>query len=397
MRIAQINICDNGSTGKIMLDIFSVLDKDNERIAFVSHKYGNAPYVKRIHSKFGYRVHKFLSMYLGLDEWGSYFSTKKMIRALKKFSPDLLHLHNIHSHALNYRLLFRYIKKENLKTVWTLHDCWAFTGGCFYFERSGCERWKTGCGSCPDLKSAGMIVPLDCTRKLFRIKKMAFTGVKDMTLVTPSDWLKELAEQSFLKEYEIRVIRNGINTEIFSPTDAHTCEDTIDFSKKILLGVAAPFTERKGFSDFLKLAEILDDPYRLVLVGVSQEQKKLLPENVIGICRTENQNQLAELYSRAYAFVNLTYEDNFPTVNLEALACGAPVVCYRTGGAAEMLTEENGVVLEQGDYKGVLDALPKLEKIRENSGEFAREAKSMYSKEQMGRSYIDLYEQILGR
>ena len=147
----------------------------------------------------------------------------------------------------------------------------------------------------------------------------------------------------------------------------------------------------------MKLAEILDDPYRLVLVGVSQEQKKLLPENVIGICRTENQNQLAELYSRAYAFVNLTYEDNFPTVNLEALACGAPVVCYRTGGAAEMLTEEYGVVLEQGDYKGVLDALPKLEKIRENSGEFAREAKSMYSKEQMGRNYIDLYEQILGR
>lgn len=398
MRIASINICDNGSTGKIMLDIFSVLDESDEKLAYVSFKYGNSPFVKRIHSRTGYRIHKLLAMYFGLDEWGSYFSTMKVVHALKKFKPDILHLHNLHNFTINYRLLFRYIKKYNINTVWTLHDCWSFTGGCFYFEYNGCDKWRTGCEKCKFLKSAGMVTNIDATRKLYNIKKETFTGVQNMKIVTPSNWLTNLAKQSFLKEYDIVTINNGINLDNFYPQDNHTFDNIVDRSKKILLGVAMPFDERKGYSDFIKLSEIVDaNEYQIVLVGLSDQQIQSLPNGIVGIKRTDNQKQLAELYSMSYALLNLTYEDNFPTVNIEALSCGAPVICYKTGGATEMLSEDNAIVVDKGDYADIVGKLNSVSQLKNNSAEWIDKVKKQYSSKRMALDYCNIYKEMMSK
>lgn len=395
MRIVQINICDNGSTGKIMLDIMSELGNDLEKVAYVSRKYTDNSDVIRMHTRFRYRVHKFLSMYLGLDEWGSYFSTGKVLRQMKKNMPDIIHLHNIHNHTINYRRLFKFIKKYDIPVVWTLHDCWSFTGGCFYFDKNKCYKWRNGCHDCKFLHDAGMVAPIDCTKREYRIKKKSFTGVKRMVLVTPSQWLKNLVEQSYMKEYPVTVINNGINLENFKPTDNHTFDNIVDRSKKILLGVASPFSERKGFSDFLKLVQIIDkERYQIVLVGVSDEQIQKLPDGVIGIKRTDNQSQLAELYSMAYAFLNFTYEDNFPTVNIEALACGTPVICYKTGGATEMLDKSNGIAVDCGNYVEAMNELENVEELRHNQDDYMKKVHTKLNKRVMAEKYIALYRSI---
>ena len=399
MKIASINICDNGSTGKIMLDIFKQLDDSDEKLAYVSIKYGENPFVKRIHSKTGYRIHKFLAMYLGLDEWGSYSSTMKVVHVLKKFKPDILHLHNIHSNTINYRLLFMYIKKYNINTVWTLHDCWSFTGGCFYFDKNNCDKWKKDeCKDCKFLQSVGMYSKINRTNQLYNIKKKAFCGVQNMTIVTPSNWLTNLAKQSFLKEYDIVTINNGINLDNFYPQDNHTFDDIVDRNKKILLGVAMPFDERKGYDDFIKLSELVDsNEYQIVLVGLSDQQIQSLPNGIVGIKRTDNQKQLAELYSIAYAFLNLTYEDTFPTVNIEALSCGTPVICYQTGGATEMLSKDNAIVVDKGDYADIVGKLNSVSQLKNNSAEWIDKVKMQYTSKRMAIDYCNIYKEMVNK
>lgn len=396
MRIVQINICDNGSTGKIMLDIFDHLGSDWEKVAYVSRKYTDRDFVKRMHTRTQYRIHKFLSMYLALDEWGSYFTTKKVIKELKKHKPDILHLHNIHNHTINYRLLFEYIKRYDIKTVWTLHDCWAFTGGCFHFEYNGCDKWRTGCHDCEFLRDTATLTPIDSTSRYYKVKKKAFTDVKNMVIVTPSQWLKNLAEQSYLKGYDIRVINNGVNLSNFKHVDEHTFDNVVDRKKKILLGVASPFSNKKGFNDFLKLSELIDDEYQIVLVGLNEAQIASLPENIVGIKRTDNQKQLAELYSIAYAFLNFTYEDTFSMVNVEALSCGTPVICYQTGGATEMLNSSCGIAIKQGDYLTVPSVLDKVVLLRDNNIDFIGNVRRKYSSENMAKNYLKIYKALLG-
>lgn len=392
MRIAQINICDNGSTGKMILDIFSCLDDSVEKVAYVSLKYTQNPFVKRIHTRNQYRVHKFLAMYLGLDEYGDYFETKKLIKELKKFRPNILHLHNIHSYALNYRLLFKYIKKENIKVIWTLHDCWSFTGGCSHFDYNNCYKWKADCKKCPHLKSAGILTKINVTGKLYRIKKEAFSGVADMTLICPSKWLADLVRQSFLKEYPIKVINNGINLDVFKPTNNGTFDDIIDSDKQVVLAVANVWGDKKGYNDIIKMADILPSKYQLVVVGVNDMQKRELEEKgVVAIKRTNNQTELAELYTKAFVFVNPTYEDNFPTTNLEALACGCPIICYKTGGATEMLNEKNSFVVEKGDYVGMVEKIDKVSSLLINKEKNINEVREKYSKEKMVENYKQLY------
>ena len=395
MKIVLINICDNGSTGRIMLDIMKELRDDVESKAFVSRKYTNLSNVISMHTKAQYRMHKLLATYFGLDEFGSYFATKKVIDQLENIKPDIVHLHNIHNHTINYRLLFEYIKKNNVRTVWTLHDCWAFTGGCFHFERNGCNKWIDGCHDCKFLKDVGMVTPIDHTKRHYDLKKEAFTGVKDMVLVTPSEWLKNLVKQSYLKEYEVKVINNGVNLDKFAHTDEHTFDNVVDRSKKILLGVAMPFTERKGYSDFLKLNDIIDrEQYQIVLVGLNEDQIAHLPEGMVGIKRTDNQKQLAELYSIAYAFVNFTYEDTFSMVNIEALACGTPVICYNTGGAVEMLNAQNAIVMKQGAYAELPKYLDAIGLLREKSESNAKLIKIKYSAANMANGYKEIYNRI---
>ena len=274
-------------------------------------------------------------------------ATKKLIAQIRTIDPDIVHIHNVHGYFLNYPLLCDFLSERGKPVIWTVHDCWLFTGHCSHFTFAGCDKWKTHCENCPQKHCYPASFFLDRSKENFDRKKQAFLGVKNMTLITPSKWLADLVKQSFLKGYPVEVRYNTIDTNVFKPTPSDFREKYNSQNKKIVLGVANPWTERKGFYDFLWLAEKLDNSYQIVLVGLTQKQLDTLPKNIIGIKRTNSPKELAEIYTAADVFVNPTYEDNYPTTNLEAQACGTPTITYRTGGSPESVPEEN--VVEYGN------------------------------------------------
>lgn len=300
-----------------------------------------------------YLVHAALSRVFDLHGLCSKRATERLIHKIEDFTPDVIWLHNIHGYYINYEILFDWIKKNpSIKVYWTLHDCWSFTGHCAYFTMAKCDRWKSGCHNCPQLKSYPKCYGFDRSKKNYLQKKSAFTGVNDMTLITPSVWLAELTRRSFLAEYPVKVINNTVNEEVFRPVESNFRVDHGIENKYIVLGVAVGWEVTKGLQDMLALREKLDDSYVMVLVGVTKKQIKNLPKGIIGISRTENQQQLAEIYSVADVFINPTHQDNYPTVNLEARACGATVVTYNIGGSPESADSEN--VVDENDIDGLV-------------------------------------------
>ena len=393
MKVLIINsVYGIGSTGRIVEDLMREYQKQGFDTYFA---YGrNSKLTNDVENK-AYRIGSKLSVYFHvvmsrLFDWHglcSIYATKKLIKYIDRLKPNVIHLHNVHGYYLNYKILFEYLKKTDIKIIWTLHDTWAFTGHCAYF--GNCLKWKEKCYKCEKKLSYPRSWGIDNSLKQYKLKKEAFTNVKNMILVTPSEWLKSLVKQSYLNEYDVIVINNGVNLENFTHIDEYTFDKIVDRSKKILLGVAMPFTERKGYSDFLKLNEIIDrSQYQIVLVGLSDDQIASLPEGIVGIKRTNNQKQLAELYSAAHVLVNFTYEDTFSMVNIEALACGTPVICYNTGGAVEMLNDINGIIVRQGDVPGVAEALVFVEELRHNQSNYVYEVKTKYNDRFMAEQYI---------
>jgi glycosyltransferase involved in cell wall biosynthesis len=277
--------------------------------------------------------------------------------------------------------------------VWTLHDCWAFTGHCSYFDYVNCDKWGTGCFNCQQKHGYPKSILFDNSKRNYLKKKAAFIGVKDMTIVTPSQWLADLVKQSFLKEYEVKVINNGIDTSVFKPKDSDFKERNNLQDKKIILGVASVWSARKGLKDFIKLASEIKENYSIVLVGLDDKNKDL-PNNIVAIGKTNNVQELAEIYSAADVFVNTTYEDNFPTVNLEALACGTPVITYKTGGSVEAVTESCGLIVEQGNITTLKES---IENICENNlfnSEACVERSKNYNKTDRFKEYLQLYKNL---
>lgn len=349
MKIVGINSVAGGSTGRIMLAVSqTVRDAGGEAYTFSEKRRGaTAP---AGHGFFGNRaenlLHRLYSITTGISGTGSVFGTRNLLREIDKISPDVIHLHNLHGWYINVPMLFDYIRKNNIKTVWTLHDCWGFTAQCAHFTMEKCYKWKTGCYSCPRYR----LYPytwVDRTRKMWALKKKWLTGLDDLTIVTPSEWLADLASQSYLSEYPIKVINNGIDLDVFKPTPSSFREKYDLNEKKIVLGVASGWTYRKGLDVFIELASRLSEDYQIVLVGTNDKIDELLPDNIISIHRTQNQKELAEIYSAADVFVNPTREENYPTVNMEAVACGTPVVTFDTGGCAEIVGEGCGIVVNE--------------------------------------------------
>ena len=400
MKIAQINMLPYGSTGKIMLQIAETARKEGH----IAKSYYTVPFDKKdkrrdIEVKELYmwgtfsenRRHYYLGSLFGKNGCFSHAGTRMLIKELKKFEPDVIHLHNLHKFCVNLPMLFKYIKKNNIRTVWTLHDCWTFTGKCPHFEMAGCDRWKTGCHNCPQL-SGYPKTWTDTSKSMWRLKKKWFTGVNDMTLVTPSEWLAGLVKQSFLKDYPVRVINNGVDLSIFKPTESdfrkkYNCE-----GKKVLLGVAFGWGKRKGLDVFIELSRRLDENYQIVLVGTDENTDKMLPDNIISIHRTQNQKELAEIYSAADLFVNPTREDNFPTVNIEALACGTPVVTFRTGGSSEILDESCGSVVSCDDVGAMEDGVVRICNDKPYSQEACIKRAKEFDMHKKFKEYVDLYE-----
>lgn len=312
----------------------------------------------RIGSSLDYNLHGALTRVLDAHGFGSRAATRRFLEQVKEFDPDVVWLHNIHGYYLQVELLFAYLKESRKKVIWTLHDCWAFTGHCPHFDYIGCEKWRTGCHHCDQTREYPASFVLDGSRENYERKRRAFTGVSDLTLITPSQWLADLVKDSFLGEYPVQVVHNRINTDIFRPTAGDFREKYDLEGKKMILGVAGVWCERKGLQDMVRLSQSLDKTYRVALVGLTQEQIGEMPETVLALPRTRSPRELAEIYSAADLFVNPTYEDTYPTVNLEARACGTRVVSYDTGGCRETLGDGDTLV-PRGDFQALLEAVCK--------------------------------------
>lgn len=364
MKLLQINsVCGIGSTGRIATDIHAALQAKGieSHIIYGRGEPRACDSAIKISSQLDFYRH---ALQTRLFDNHGFCSTKATQRAIEKIDllqPDIVHLHNIHGYYLNVELLFHYFKQHpNLKVLWTLHDCWSFTGHCAYFDFSGCEKWKSQCFSCPQKHTYPTSNLFDNSKINYQRKKAAFTGVKDLTIITPSLWLADLVQQSFLKEYPVQVVNNGIDLSVFQPrqSEFRVKHDLVD--KFLIMGAASVWSPRKGFDDFIFLANMLPDNYRLVMVGVPRDTIKTLPNNIIGIHRTDNPIELAEIYSAVDVFFNPTYEDNYPTVNLEAIACGTPVITYNTGGSPESVSAGHGFVVTKGDVAAVAELVKQL-------------------------------------
>lgn len=385
-----------------MLQIADKARKEgHEAITFSTNqfqlKYSKLPLAPAGHfyygSYFENAIHYVLARQTGYNGCFSYFSTVRLIRKLKKFKPDILHLHNLHGFCINLPLIFKYIKKHNIKTVWTLHDCWAFTGHCPHFDMIGCEKWREGCSQCPQY-GAYPKSKRDTSKAMWKLKRKWFGGVSQMYLVTPSEWLSRLTKQSFMNSYPVKVINNGIDLSVFKPSSSnfrikHNCEN-----KHVVLGVSFGWSDRKGIDVFIELSQKLDDNYRIVLVGTDESIEKSLPDNIITIRKTQNQQELAEIYSACDVLFNPTREENFPTVNMEALACGTPVVSFNTGGCAEIADETCGSTVSKNDIDAAMREIVRI--CEENpylESDCLKRAKA-FDNGKCFKKYIELYEEL---
>lgn len=360
MKVLLINVvCGVGSTGRICLELAKEFEAKGDEVK-IAYGRGSVPdsgkkYAFHIGNLVDQKIHFLKTRLLDEHGLGSENETKKFIKWADNYNPDLLWLHNIHGYYINYELLFRWIKsRPNMQVRWTLHDCWAFTGHCAYFTKAACEKWMKECHDCKQKRSYPSSLFIDRSKQNYYRKKAAFTGVNNLTIITPSQWLASLVKASFLGEYEIRVIYNKINKQIFRPVENNVKNEYNVTGKKMILGVANVWDSRKGFDDFLKLSYLLDEKSFIMLVGLSYKQIRKLPSNIIGIKKTRDVQELVRIYSAADIFFNPTYEDNYPTVNLEAEACGTKVVTYNTGGALETIHRFDSKVISVGHFEEIL-------------------------------------------
>lgn len=399
-RIVEVNLGNFGSTGGIMKNIARTAEARGDKVIQIypdspSCKINDGDYI--ITSYFWQRVYQKLAFHLGFSGRFAYFETKRCLKFIKSLKPDIIHFHNLHNEYINLPLVFRYIKKHNVKVVWTLHDCWAFTGHCPHFTMNKCDKWKIGCYKCDRYREYPASL-FDNSKKMYKLKKKWFTGVKDLTIVTPSEWLSNLVKQSFLGGYDVRVINNGIDLAVFKPTAS-------DFRKKhgisedkfVLLGVAFDWGKRKGLDVFTGLSKRLDEKkYQIVLVGTNEEIDRELPSNIISIHRTQNQTELAEIYTAVDLFVNPTREENYPTVNMEAIACGTPVITFNTGGSPECIDEKSGSVVECDDIDRMESEIMRICETAPFSKENCIGQSRKFDMNDCFKKYIDLYHEIDG-
>lgn len=357
MKVLIINsVCGIGSTGKICGRLAEEYASGGHEAVIAYGRDGTVPerympYAHRICSDLDVKVSALRTRLLDDHGFSNAAATKRFLKWAEEYDPDILWLHNLHGYYIHVGLLFDWIKsRPNMQVKWTLHDCWTFTGHCCFFTTAGCEKWKTGCCNCAETGSYPASVWKDNSYSNYLRKKAAFSGVKNLTLIAPSRWLADLIRQSFLSQYPVEICRNTIDHDIFRPTPGTFRERYGLTDKKLILGVASIWERRKGLRDFLALSEHLEADTRIVLVGLTARQISMLPGNILGLPRTKTAGELAQIYSASDVLFNPTYEDTYPTVNLEAEACGTKVITYDTGGCAETLHREDSLVIPVGDW-----------------------------------------------
>lgn len=395
MKILQINsVSGLGSTGRITNDIASMLlSKGHE--SFIA--YGRKKSVKRdsvikIGSKFDVYYHVFITRFFDKHGYGSQKSTEDLTKKIDDINPDIIHLHNIHGYYLNIEILFNYLKKIKKPVVWTLHDCWAFTGHCTHFDYIGCEKWIKGCETCPLIKEYPSSM-VDNSSLNYLKKKELFNSLENLTIITPSKWLAEKVKKSFLKNYPVKVINNGVDLKEFTPVKSDFRKEKGIDEKFIILGVANKWNESKGLDTFIRLGKELDENYQIILVGENNNKSKI-PKNIILIDKTDTIKELAKIYSAADVFLNPTLQDTYPTTNMEALACGTPVVTFDTGGSVEMIDESCGVIVGKNDFDDLVFKLKKIKETNFISEENCLKKSKSFNKNDKYLLYFDLYKGV---
>lgn len=398
-KLIQINtVCDT-STGKIMGEIQrEAINQGFDTLSFVGRRqvFQDLP-CEKFGDPISFWIHVIITTIFDRQGYGSYFNTRKLIRQLRREKPDIIHLHNLHGYYLNLPLFFCYLKNEfQGKLFWTFHDCWPFTGHCPYFTIKDCQKWKEECHHCPNRKNYPVSFFMDSSKSNFHDKKRMFENIPSLIIITPSQWLKDLVKQSFLRDYPVKVIPNGIDVQTFAFSKKTEIENKfhIPENKKIILGVAGIWERRKGMEDFLQLADFLSEEYCIVLVGVSKPQKAKLPENIIGIIKTENKEELAAIYSRADIFLNPSREETFSLVTAEAFACGTPVIVLDTSAVKELVTPDNGIVLKCHEVQDYLRAIKEIERMGLSRKQVAQTAKK-YDNHLAAARVIEEYREVL--
>ena len=393
MKVLQINTFGNLSTGKIAVDIYRTLKAHGSDgvVAFARNDTPSDVPSIRIGSSFSVYTDGVRTRLT--DKAGHYSkgATKKLIEQIREYDPDIIHLHNLHGYYINVPMLFAFLKEFNKPVVWTLHDCWAYTGHCCYYSMAGCDKWKTVCSDCPQLSAYPASLSKDNSKNNFEEKNTLFHSVQNLNLVCVSEWLNNELEESFLKDLPHRVKYTGIDTDIFKPTEGDFRKKYGLEDKRIVLGVASTWDTRKGLNDFIKLAGLLDDRYKIVLVGLNDKEKASLPDSVLGLGRTNGPKELAEIYTTSDVLFNASVEETFGLPNVEALACGTPVVAYDCTGIPETLGENDGYIVEAHDLKAVIEKINKIcdEHKRIDVSTFR------FKKEESYEEYMKLYEELI--
>lgn len=402
MRVLTINsVYNSGSTGKIAAAIHKgLLERGHiSSIAYGRGEVVNDPGVYHIGWDWEVKLHVLHTRLFGTVGHGSILGTIQLLKYMDKFKPDVVHFHNIHGYFVNVYMLVDYIRQKEIPVVWTLHDDWAFTGRCGYFYE--CERWKRGCGDCPNLAEYPSTLFLDRSAGEWKRKRKAFCSIQRLVLTPPSQWLADDVRRSFLGDKWIEVVPNGIDTQdTFYPRDRNELRQKIGISQTqpVVLAVAPDFTnERKGGKYVIELANAVEkDNIKVLIVGWKGDTNSL-PPNVIALPPTQNQHELAECYSAADVFVITSRGENFPTVVLESLACGTPVVGFKVGGIPEQANGHCGITVTPGDVvelrKGVLRVLSKRDSFVRKS--CRKTAVEKYSNQVMIEKYISIYRELL--
>ncbi len=404
MRVAHINVTSGLSTGRVATDICEVLQGLGHK-ALLCYSRGYPP--TRVP---GFRVGNAADVWLHAlqarlwDRAGflSRGATRRLVKQLALYKPDIVHLHNLHGYYLDVRTLFAYLAEAGVPVVWTLHDCWAFTGHCAYYSMAECERYRTGCGHCPQLSAYPAAFLVDQSARNWQQKRTAFESVPDLTLVTPSVWLGREVRRSFLGKRPVRVIPNGIDLTAFSPCDEpDLLGDVVKryglkelSGKHMLLSVASTWDERKGLDDLVALSKRLREDMMIVVVGLTEHQRGQLPITMLGLPRTQSVRELRALYAAADLYLSLSHEETQGMTLLEALACGTQVLCYDATALPETVTPDVGVVVPEDDLDAAAEACARL-CDEPKSPLNCRARAGQYEKRRQYAQYVGLYEELL--
>lgn len=395
--LLQINVLANqGSTGKIAEQLGEMVMNEGWR-SVIAYGRGNPKSrseLIKIGNDFDIKLHALETRLFDNHGLSSRRSTIALIDKIKKIKPDIIHLHNLHGYYINYKILFKFLHDYNCPVVWTLHDCWTFTGHCSHFENIGCDKWKTGCYDCPSKRGYPNAYLFDRSKRNYSDKQKAFNSIIDnLHIVAVSDWLADLVRESFLSKAKVHVIKNGVDLGIFKPSGNFIKQKRERFR---ILGVSNIWSMNSKLGEVYKLRTMLPhNEYEIVLIGLTPEQVKKLPVGIKGITRTANQFELAKEYEDADVLINPTFGDTFPTINLESLACGTPVITYRTGGSPEAVDEKTGIVVERGNVQNMAEAIRHMYEHPLLAEDCYNRAHTLFEKDKCFAKYIDLYNELL--